>query len=100
MSANDQPAPGTDAPVVYAHRIAGDHGTATAGDFGTATAGDYGTAMAGDGGTATAGNRGTVCIWWWDGTRYRLCVGCVGEDGIEANRAYCVRDGRLVPVEP
>ena len=75
---------------------AGDSGTATAGDWGTATAGDWGTATAGDSGTATAGYRGMVQVKWWDGERYRIATGYVGEDGIEANTAYCVRDGKLV----
>lgn len=59
--------------------------TATAGAGGTATAGDEGTATAGDWGTATAGAGGTLCLWWYDGIRYRLAVGYVGENGIEAN---------------
>lgn len=60
------------------------------------TAGDSGTATAGDWGTATAGDWGMVQVKWWDGERYRICTGYVGEDGIEANTAYCVRDGKLV----
>jgi len=76
---------------------AGYRGMATAGDGGTATAGYYGTATAGDGGNATAGNEGQIRIKWWDGTRYRLAVGYVGEDGIEADVAYHVVDGKLVP---
>jgi hypothetical protein len=75
---------------------AGDGGTATAGNYGTATAGEGGTATAGDGGTATAGNYGTatageggiVQIRWWDGTRWRLVVGYVGEGEIEPAIAY------------
>ena len=78
---------------------AGDGGTATAGNEGTATAGYRGTATAGDGGTATAGDNGTVVVRWWDGSRYRLAVGHVGEDGIEAGVAYrCDKQGRLVAV--
>ena len=78
---------------------AGDRGTATAGDSGTATAGDSGTATAGDGGTATAGDGGTIVIEWYDSDagRYRRTVGCVGEDGIEANVPYrCNTGGKLV----
>ena len=37
-------------------------------------------------------------IRWWGGKRYRLCVGYVGEDGIEANVAYKVVDGKLTEV--
>jgi hypothetical protein len=75
---------------------AGDWGTATAGDRGTATAGDWGTATAGDWGTATAGDRGTVQVKWWDGERYRIATGYVGEGGIEANTPYRVEGGKLV----
>ena len=83
---------------------AGDGGTATAGDEGTATAGDRGTAMAGDVGTATAGAYGTatagaygeIRIRWWDGNRYRLAVGYVGEDGIQPNIPYVVQNGKLI----
>jgi hypothetical protein len=79
---------------------AGDWGTATAGDGGTATAGDWGTATAGDEGTATAGDGGTLIIRWWDGQRYRLSVGYVGENGIEANKAYRLDgQGAFVAVE-
>jgi len=75
---------------------AGDWGTATAGYGGTATVGYRGTATAGYRGTATAGNYGTIIIKYWDGARYRLCVGYVGGDGIEPNRAYKVVSGKLV----
>ena len=70
---------------------------ATAGDAGTATAGYAGTATAGARGTATAGDAGLVAIRWWDDAaeRCRLAVGYVGEDGIEPNVAYVVRDGKL-----
>lgn len=71
----------------------------TAGYSGTATAGDRGTATAGDGGTATAGDYGEIRIRWWGGSRYRLAVGYVGEDGIEAGVPYVVRDGRIVKKE-
>ena len=78
---------------------AGYGGSATAGYGGSATAGDYGTATAGYGGTATAGDYGTVCVKWWDGDRYRLVVGYVGEDGIEPNTPYRVVDGKLVAAD-
>ena len=79
--------------------MAGYAGTATAGYAGTATAGVYGTATAGDYGTATAGCGGEIRIRWYDGKRHRLAVGYVGEDGIEANVPYVVRDGQLVKKE-
>jgi hypothetical protein len=78
---------------------AGDLGTATAGYSGTATAGYRGTATAGDSGTATAGYRGAIVIEWYDSDagRYRRTLGCVGEDGIEANVPYrCNTGGKLV----
>ena len=86
---------------------AGDRGTATAGYRGTATAGYCGTATAGDdgtatvrhGGTAAAGVGGTIQVQWWDGARYRVAIGYVGEDGIEPNVAYHVVDGRLTKKE-
>ncbi len=68
----------------------------TAGYSGTATAGDSGTATAGNWGTATAGYSGTVQVKWWDGERYRIATGYVGEDGIKANTPYRVQDGKLV----
>ncbi|MEK9723564.1 MAG: hypothetical protein VW405_08770, partial [Rhodospirillaceae bacterium] len=63
----------------------------------TATAGECGTATAGYGGTATAGYRGTISIRWPDGTRHRLAVGYVGDNGVEPGVAYRADDdGRLV----
>ena len=85
--------------VPFGSATAGYRGSATAGDYGSATAGDYGTATAGYGGTATAGDYGTVCVKWWDGDRYRLVVGYVGEDGIEPNTPYRVVDGKLVAAD-
>ncbi len=69
---------------------AGDRGTATAGNAGTATAGNDGTATAGYAGTATAGDRGTIQIKYWDAKeqRYRIAIGYVGENGIEAGKKY------------
>ena len=88
--------------VHFGTATAGYGGTATAGYRGTATAGDGGTATAGDGGTATAGECGSISVRWWDGRRqrYRLLVAEVGENGIEANNAYCVVDGKFVAVKP
>ena len=76
---------------------AGDGGTATAGDRGTATAGYGGTATAGDRGTATAGDGGTISIRWWDANRerYRRAVAEVGENGIEKDKPYFVKNGVL-----
>jgi hypothetical protein len=71
---------------------AGDGGTATAGDWGTATVGYGGTATAGDWGTATAGDSGTIAIRHYDGSRYRLAVGYIGENGLKPNTAYKLDD--------
>ena len=85
---------GASGSVHFATRAAGNHGTATAGDYGTATAGNYG--------TATAGYSGTVAIRWYDAKqeRYRLAIGEVGIDGIAANVAYVVRDGKIARRDP
>lgn len=77
---------------------AGYGGTAIAGYRGTANAGDRGTATAGYEGTATAGDGGTVCIRYWDGSRHRLAVGYVGNDGILPNVKYRIEGGKLVEV--
>jgi hypothetical protein len=82
----------------YGQATAGYEGQATAGDWGQATAGYYGQATAGYRGQAAAGYEGIITIKWYDGYRYRLAVGYVGEDGIEPNVAYrCDNRGRLVP---
>ena len=51
-----------------------------------------GRAEAGYNGSALAGERGVILIEWYDRStsRYRLAVGCVGENGIEPNVAYTV----------
>ncbi len=78
---------------------AGDRGTATAGYAGTATAGYAGTATAGDRGTATAGDRGSLMIRWWDGSRYRISIGYIGEHDLLPNTAYCCdQHGQFVVV--
>jgi hypothetical protein len=77
---------------------AGTRGTATAGYAGTATAGYAGTATAGTRGTATAGYAGIVELRWWDGARYRITIGYIGENGLQAGVAYkCDASGNIVP---
>ena len=81
----------------YGTATAGYWGIATVGIGGTATAGYRGTATAGYGGKATAGDRGTLIIKHWDGDRYRIVVGYVGEDGILQDVAYKLDvDGKFV----
>ena len=45
--------------------------------------------------TVTAGEGGAICIPYHDGKRTRFAVGYVGEDGIEAGKAYTVVNGKL-----
>ena len=54
----------------------------------TSTSGDRGTSTSGDRGTSTSGYGGTLVLCWHDGTRYRLTVAYVGEDGIEPGVPY------------
>jgi hypothetical protein len=75
---------------------AGIYGTASAGENGTATAGDEGTASAGKNGTASAGDKGIIQIKWFDNKRYRTLVGYIGEDGLEPNTKYKIKDGKFV----
>ena len=76
--------------------VSGDYGTATAGDWGTATAGNGGKATAGYEGTAIAGEKGIVQITYESGGRWRLLTGYIGEDGLEPNTPYKVRNGKFV----
>jgi hypothetical protein len=79
----------------------GDESTLTGGDESTLTGGDRSTLTGGDGSTLTGGDRSTLVIKWWDGTRYRLAVGYVGENGIRPNVAYKVSDrGEFVEAQP
>lgn len=87
-----------------AMRYAGDAGTAHAGTRGTAHAGNEGTAeIVGRHGlcigfTVRSGELGLLAVRWWDGTRYRLTVGYVGEYGIKPDTWYSVKDGKLAEV--
>ena len=102
-------------PVVYAVRTGGtrstvsggDGSTVTGGDWSTVTGGRWSTVSGGDGATVSGGDGSTVSggywstlvVKWWEGFRYRITVGYVGEDGIEAGVAYqCDDRGRLVAV--
>jgi hypothetical protein len=74
----------------------GHGGTSTSGDYGTSTSGDYGTSTSGYGGKARAGQGGELRIRYYDGIRYRTAIGYVGENGIEPDTFYCVKEGKLV----
>ena len=74
---------------LVARGCVGVHGaTSTSGDRGTSTSGDEGTSTSGYRGTSTSGYGGTLVLCWHDGTRYRLTVAYVGEDGIEPGVPY------------
>jgi hypothetical protein len=85
----------------------GDYSTLTGGDYSTLTGGDYSTLTGGYGSkltggygsTLTGGDRSTLSIQWWDGERIRIAVAYVGEDAIESNVPYRVRDGEFVRAE-
>jgi hypothetical protein len=51
-------------------------------------------------GLAAAGKNGIVAVKWYDGRRYRLVVGYVGENGIKPNAFYCCNNmGKLEEVK-
>ena len=80
----------------------GTHATVSGGYRATVSGGDGATTLAGHNGTAKAGDKGIVAVKWWDtkADRFRLAVGYVGEDGIEANVPYRAdANGRLVKVD-
>ena len=55
--------------------------------------------IAGLHGRAKAGQNGCIALCWYDGTRNRIVIGYVGENGIEADTFYRVTDGKLVRAE-
>jgi hypothetical protein len=83
----------------YGHASAtGDCGHASAtGNSGHASAtGDCGWAVGGRDSRVRAGANGAITAIYWDGIRYRVVVGYVGEDGIEANTWYRIESGKFV----
>ena len=71
--------------------------TNTGGVGSTNTGGVRSTNTGGDDSTVKSGEMGLIIIYWWDGTRRRVAVGYVGEDGIEPNTFYrCDERGKLV----
>ena len=77
----------------------GDGSTLTGGNRSTLTGGNRSTLTGGYRSTLTGGDGSQIRIEWWDGARTRLVVGHVGEDGLEPDVAYTVRDGALVRAE-
>jgi len=78
----------------------GDLGMSISGYLGKSASGHHGMSTSGEFGIAASGIGGRIQIVSWDGRRYRLCVGYVGEDGIEPDTYYLCRSGRLVRVDP
>jgi len=72
--------------------------TLTGGDRSTLTGGDLSTLTGGDGSTLTGGYGSTLIFKWWDYTKnkYRATVAEVGENGIEKDKPYFVRNGVVV----
>ena len=69
--------------------------------YGTVTAsGNSGKATAsGEGGKASAGPNGSITLSYYDGTRSRTITVYVGENGIEPNVLYTIRDGKVTKVK-
>jgi len=68
--------------------ISGHWGTSTSGCQGVSISGNNGIIISEDGGTCQSGKFGRIISEWWCDNRYRIVVGLVGEDGIEANVPY------------
>jgi hypothetical protein len=74
----------------------GSHLAASGNDSRLAASGNDSVVMAaGANCMAKAGPAGAIALAWHDGTRCRIAVGYVGEDGIRADTWYRIRDGRL-----
>ena len=72
--------------------------TLTGGDYSTLTGGHGSTLTGGRGSILTGGDGSILCLSWRDGNRHRIVVAYVGEDGVKADTAYRLRDGKLVEV--
>ena len=66
---------------------------------GTKIVGDNQDVIVGYRGNATAGYDGILQIKWYDGNRYRIAIGYVGENGIKPNVKYCCEKGEFVEIE-
>ena len=77
--------------------LTGGHGSVLTGGNGSVlTGGDRSVLTGGHGSTLTGGNGAVLSCLWWDRSRNRICVGYVGEDGIEPNVAYRCDNGIFV----
>jgi len=85
----------------YASTVTGGYAsTVTGGDASTVTGGYASTVTGGDASTVTGGDASILCLKHWDGRRWRMLIGYVGEDGIESGKPYRVnKDGKIVPAE-
>jgi hypothetical protein len=63
------------------------------------TGGDRSTVTGGYGSTVTGGDGSILSVKWWDGKRYRIIIGYVGEDDIKPNTKYEVKGGKLWEVK-
>ena len=54
------------------------------------------TATAGDEGTATAGDKAIIQLRYWDGDRYRVAIGYIGEGGLEPGVKYKLDDSHKI----
>ena len=80
----------------YGSTLTGGHSsTLTGGDRSTLTGGDRSTLTGGHSSTLTGGYGSTLIFKWWDDTKnkYRATVAEVGENGIEKDKPYFVRNG-------
>jgi hypothetical protein len=105
-----------DGPIIGGFVTGGYGATVTGGDYATVTGGNVSTVTGGyrstvSGGcratvtggyrsTVSGGNGATLSIKWWDGSRYRIAVAYVGEDGIKAGTPYRIEAGKFVELEP
>jgi len=77
----------------------GDRSTLTGGDRSTLTGGHSSTLTGGHGSTLTGGHGSTLVWKRWDGTRYRLHLFYVGENGCKAKTKYRYNAGTLEEVK-
>ena len=82
----------------YATVTGGHRATVTGGDRATVTGGDGATVTGGDCATITGGDCAALQLSWWDGARWRIEIGYVGETldangkALESGVAYRLND--------